>query len=245
MEKKLYENDERFSAYFAEQNELRQQVIKENCLPGAIRFVAGVDVAYNEEKQRMIGAIVVLEKSTLEVVDEAYHEMDITFPYVPGLFSFREIPPLMEAYTRLQIKPDVIVCDGQGIAHPKGVGMATHLGIKLDVPTVGCAKKRLVGVWAKDDLREERGATVPLYSEENIVGNVLRTQHGTKPVFVSIGHKVNLDFATSLVLELCPTYRLPETTRRADHLVNSLMKQTTQSDNLEAKDNKNAPETFK
>ncbi|MBQ4914248.1 deoxyribonuclease V [Maribacter sp. MMG018] len=245
MEKDWNGNDKDLWPYLVEQNELRQQVIKENCLPGEIRFVAGVDVAYNESAHPMIGAIVVLQKDTLEVVEEAYHEMDITFPYVPGLFSFREIPPLIEAYNHLKIKPDLIVCDGHGIAHPKGVGMATHLGIKLDVPTIGCAKKRLVGVWAQEELEARRGSAVPLYSEEKIVGNVLRTQKDTKPVFVSIGHKVNLEFATSLVLELCPKYRLPETTRKADHLVNSLMKQTTESDNLDAKDNKTAPGTFK
>ncbi|SHJ98280.1 Endonuclease V [Pseudozobellia thermophila] len=175
MNKDLYENDKGLWPYFVEQNELRKEVIKENCLPNAIRFVAGVDVAYNEGEQRMIGGIVVLQKDTLEVVEESYHEMDITFPYVPGLFSFREVPPIVQAYHDLKIKPDVIVCDGHGIAHPKGVGMATHLGVKLDVPTIGCAKKRLVGVWAKEELEARRGSAVPLYSEEKIVGNVLRT----------------------------------------------------------------------
>ena len=116
--------------------------VLENNLPEKVEYIGGVDVAYNEEHKIMVGAIVVLDTQTFEIVDQATHEMSITFPYVPGLFSFREIPPILEAFRKLKIKPDIIVCDAHGIAHPKGVGMVTHLGVELDISTIGCAKKK-------------------------------------------------------------------------------------------------------
>jgi deoxyribonuclease V len=130
----------------------------------------------------------------------------------------------MEAYTQLRIKPDLIVCDAHGIAHPKHVGMATHLGIALDKPTIGCAKKRLVGQYNKDKLGDGRGSKEPLILNGETIGYALRTQNGIKPVFVSTGHKVSAQTACNWVLKLTPAYRLPETTRQADHLVNSLLK---------------------
>lgn len=172
----------------------------------------------------MIGAIVVLNAQTHEVIEQTFHEMEITFPYIPGLFSFREIPPLIEAFKKLTIKPDLIVCDAQGIAHPKGVGMATHLGIELNIPTIGCAKKRLVGSYDKTLLGLKRGDTQELIYNNVLVGKTLRTQDNTNPMYVSIGHKISLETAIDWVLKLTPDYRLPETTRQADHLVNSLLK---------------------
>jgi len=215
--------EEEYAEYYKKQDHLRNKVIKENQLPDKIVRVAGVDVAYNEESQRMIGSIVVLDAKTLAVVEQCWHEMEITFPYVPGLFSFREIPPLLEAYKKLETKPDIIVCDGQGIAHPKGVGMASHLGVELNVPTIGCAKKRLIGKWDKKQLASKRGSMQSLLLDNQEIGMVLRTQDDIKPVFVSIGHKVDLTTATNWVLQLAPKYRLPETTRQADQLVNRLL----------------------
>lgn len=230
MENGIYKGNADFLPYFIEQNEMSEKVITEDCLPERINLIGGVDVAYNEDQQKMIGAIVVLNSKTLEVVEESYHEMNITFPYVPGLFSFRETPPIIEAFNKLTIKPEIIVCDGHGIAHPKGVGMATHLGIKLNIPTIGCAKKRLVGIWNKEELATQKGSHVPLKWEGGEIGKVLRTRNEVKPVFVSIGHKVNLESATSIVLSLCSNYRLPETTRKSDQLVNKLMKERTEID---------------
>lgn len=224
MKEDTYKENKDFSAYYIQQLELSKLVIEENKF-NEIKNIAGVDVAYNDKSQRMVGAIVVLNAETLEVVEKSWHEMDITFPYVPGLFSFREIPPILEAYKKLKIKPDLIVCDGHGIAHPKGIGMATHLGIELDVPTIGCAKKRLVGFYDKEKLGLERESQHALFWNNKKVGVALRTQSDTKPMFVSLGHKINLETAVDWVLKLCSKYRLPETTRQADQLVNKIMKE--------------------
>lgn len=213
-----------FSYFYEQQTALSRQVVKEDDLR-QINFIGGADVAYNELEQRMVGAIVVLDANTLEVVDRAYQEMDISFPYVPGLFSFREVPPLVAAYQKLSVKPDLIVCDGHGIAHPKGVGMASHLGIALDIPTIGCAKSRLVGTY--DAVGAKRGAFSALLFDEKEIGRVLRTQDNINPMFVSIGHKVSLDTACAWVLKLCSQYRQPETTRQADALVRTVMKEIT------------------
>lgn len=224
MTNEIFNSNPEFEIYYDLQNELREKVITDDQLPKIIQFIAGVDVAYNDAKDNMVGAIVVLNAQTHEVVEKVYHEMEIAFPYVPGLFSFREIPPLIEAYKKLTVKPDLIVCDAQGIAHPKGVGMATHLGIELDIPTIGCAKKRLVGIYDKTLLGSERGNTQELIYDNNLVGKVLRTQNNTNPMYISIGHKISLETATNWILKLTPSYRLPETTRQADHLVNSILK---------------------
>lgn len=224
MNNELFNEEQEFKQYYDLQNNLRDKVIKQDQLPEIIKYIAGVDVAYNDGSDKMIGAIVVLNAQTHEVVEQAFHEMEITFPYIPGLFSFREIPPLIEAFKKLTIKPDLIVCDAQGIAHPKGIGMATHLGIELDVPTIGCAKKRLVGSYDKVTLGLKRGDTQELIYDNVLVGKALRTQDDTNPMYVSIGHKISLETAIDWILKLTPDYRLPETTRQADHLVNSLLK---------------------
>jgi deoxyribonuclease V len=221
---KIHEDRTGFGYFYALQEELGQRVITENEL-GVVTYVAGADVAYNETAQRMAGALVVLDVRTLEVVDQAVHEMEITFPYVPGLFSFREVPPLLEAYRKLKIKPDLIVCDGHGVAHPKGAGLASHLGIELDVPTIGCAKNKLIGAY--QGLGDDRGAYASLMVGEKEIGRVLRTQKHIKPMFVSIGHKVSLDAACDWVLKLCPKYRQPETTRKANELANEILKERT------------------
>ena len=233
MKEGWYDNESDILPFYILQNELREKVIKKDILTKPVKLIAGVDVAYNEKEWRMVAAIVVFDYETFEIVEESTHEMDINFPYIPGLFSFREIPPIIEAYKKLVNKPDIIICDGHGIAHPKGVGMATHLGIELDIPTIGCGKSRLIGVWNKEDLDSERGSIQPLIWEEGIIGNVLRTQKDIKPVFVSIGHKVGLETATETTLKMCQKYRLPETTRRADHIVNTIMREKTEVDFLD------------
>ncbi|QMW07212.1 deoxyribonuclease V [Spirosoma foliorum] len=224
--KPYYEGDWDIIPYYNLQNELRTKVIQTDQLPSSVRYVAGADVAYNELERRVVAGIVVMDAQTLEVVDQALHEDDVNFPYIPGLFSFREVPPLVEAYKKLSIKPDLIVCDGHGIAHPKGVGMACHLGIELNVPTIGCAKSRLVGFFEPVDL--QRGSFSPLIWDSQAVGIALRTQDAINPVFVSVGHKVSLETAREWVLRLTPQYRLPETTRAVDQLVNRVMKERTE-----------------
>ena len=222
MKEKKMENKFDTAPYVRIQEQLRNQVVKKDQLPKVVRYIAGTDVAYDEAQHTMVGAFVILDAVTLEVVEQAHHLMEITFPYIPGLFSFREIPALREAYKKLKIKPDLVVCDAQGIAHPKGVGMATHLGIELDVPTIGCAKKRLVGEYDRAAVGNQRGDIYPLMVDGHQVGAALRTQKDIKPMFVSIGHKVSLATAIDWVLKLTPKYRLPETTRQADQLVNRL-----------------------
>jgi len=206
-----------------EQKRLRQHVITEDDLPDPIKTIAGVDVAYEKEGDRVVAAISVLNADTLEIIETAVATETVSFPYIPGLFSFRELPPVLSAFKKLYIKPDLLVCDGQGFAHPRRFGLACHLGIILDIPTIGCAKKRLHGEFEMPG--DKRGDVSPLSDGEDIIGHALRTQDEIKPVFVSIGHKVSLKTATDIVLKLCPKYRLPETTRTADHAVNMAMKQ--------------------
>ena len=213
-----------YSEYFQLQENMKTLVDKSDNFNDKIEYVAGVDVAYNEESNTMIGAIVVLDYKSFEVIDSSYHIMEITFPYVPGLFSFREIPSIIHAYHKLSIKPDIIVCDGQGIAHPKGVGMATHLGINLQVPTIGCAKKRLYGEYTEQNIGNTKGDFEYLKSNDNVIGAVLRTKDNVKPMFVSIGHRVSLKSSIAIINYLTPRFRLPETTRKSDQLVNKLLK---------------------
>lgn len=220
----------KYEEYYIKQEELSKEVIVENQLPPSIKYVAGTDVAYNDKADMTIGAIVVLDAITLQVVDSAVHEMHIVFPYITGLFSFREVPPLLEAYEKLKVKPDLIICDAQGIAHPRKFGMACHLGIELDIPTIGCGKTRLTGSYNKEQMGRKRGDTQNLILRKEIVGKVLCTRDNTNPLFVSIGHKIDLDTAVEWVLKVAPKYRLTETTRQADKLVNRLLKERLSDD---------------
>lgn len=189
----------------------------------SIHTIAGVDVAYNEQSSEVVGAITVLDAKTFDVLEIQTSIEPISFPYIPGLFSFREVPPLLNAYNKLTVTPDLIVCDGHGLAHPRRFGLACHLGVTLDIPTIGCGKTKLLGEF--NELEKHRGATSALIDDDEIIGKVLRTQDNIKPVYVSIGHKVSLDTAVEWVLKLTPKYRLPETTRQADQLVNKTLKE--------------------
>jgi len=159
------------------------------------------------------GAVVVLSYPELELVETRVVEGKVDFPYVPGLLSFREAPLTLAAFERLDIAPDLVLFDGQGIAHPRRLGLASHLGLFLDIPTIGCAKSRLCGHY--DTLGLEPGGYAELVDGEEIIGAALRTKAGTKPVYVSIGHKVNLKSAINWVMRCCRGYRLPEPTRLA------------------------------
>lgn len=186
---------------------------------GPVRRVAGVDVAYEKDGDRLFAAVVVLDAHTLEVVDEATCAERARFDYVPGLFSFRELPPVVRCFEALAA-PDLVVCDAHGRAHPRRFGLACHLGVLFDVPAIGCAKTRLVGT--HEPVAELRGSHAALEHEGETVGSVLRTRDGVKPVFVSVGHRVGLATARAWILRLAPRYRLPETTRMADQRVNAL-----------------------
>lgn len=177
------------------------------------KVAAGLDVAYTSD--RFIATAVCVDIATLDIVDSAVHHGVADFPYVPGLFSFRELPALLPALAKLRVTPDVLVCDGQGLAHPRRFGLACHIGVQTGLPSIGVSKQALGQYEAPGP---HRGDWKPLVDNGETVGRALRTQHGVKPVFVSIGHRIDLDTATELTLKLSPRYRLPETTRAADHL---------------------------
>jgi deoxyribonuclease V len=183
---------------------------------GRVRTVAGVDVGYDDASGRARAAVAVLSVPDLAPVGQAIAHVRVRFPYVPGLLSFREIPAVLAALRRLRMAPDLILCDGQGIAHPRRFGIASHLGLLLDRPTIGVAKTRLVGEHRAPPAR--RGAWMPLVDAGEVIGAVLRTRAGVKPLYVSIGHRVSLETAVRWVMACVTRYRLPETTRRAHQL---------------------------
>jgi deoxyribonuclease V len=203
------------------QTELARAVEKEDRLAGDVRYVAGVDVAYEKDDgDRIFGAVVVIDLATSETVATSTCQGTVKFPYVPGLFAFRELPHLLKAFEQLERTPDLVICDGQGIAHPRRCGLASHLGVLLDVPTVGCGKTRFIGEFEEPGV--ERGSASPLCDDREVIGSVLRTQHGVKPLFVSIGHRVTLETSERWILQLADRYRQPEPIRRANELVNKL-----------------------
>lgn len=203
------------------QRELATKVIKEDQL-NTINLVAGVDVAYQKEDDKLVAAVVILDANTLRLVETVTVSDTAQFPYIPGLFSFRELPPLIKAFAKLNHKPDMVVCDGQGLAHPRRFGLACHLGLIFDLPTIGCGKTRLIGNAEEPELN--RGAMAPLIDNGEVVGKVVRTQDNVQPIYVSIGHKISLATACQWILKLAPSYRLPETTRLADQTVNRALK---------------------
>lgn len=185
-----------------------------------IETVAGLDVAYSRGSPRIWAAALVFSFPQLILVEEKWVEGNACFPYIPGLLSFREIPLLLEAVHGLESEVDVFLCDGQGIAHPRGFGLASHLGLLLDKPSVGCAKSRLVGDFSEPG--ENKGDYAPLLYKGRMIGVVLRTRRGVKPLFVSQGNKITLDESLWIVLACCGKYRMPEPTRRAHLLVTRL-----------------------
>jgi deoxyribonuclease V len=205
------------------QEQLRSQVITSDDI-GEVRAVAGVDAGYEPDSDagmatdRVLAraAVVVLEYPSLRPLDYAIARSQATFPYVPGFLSFREAPAVIAAIEQLRVRPDLLICDGQGIAHPRRFGIACHLGLLTGIPAIGCAKSLLVGRHAP--VPDERGASVPLIHQREQVGVALRTRPGTKPLFISIGHRISLATAIEYVMSCTTKYRLPETTRAADGL---------------------------
>jgi deoxyribonuclease V len=195
------------------QRELAGRVIEQDRLP-PVHFVAGVDVGFEGESNRTArAAVVVLNFPALQPVDYAIARAPVAFPYIPGLLSFRELPVVLSALEQLKIVPDVFVVDGHGRSHPRRMGIACHLGVLLDLPTIGCAKSILCG--KADEPANRVGAQSPLMDGAEQIGAALRTRAGAKPVYISIGHLVSLDRAVDVVRQCCTRYRLPETTRYA------------------------------
>jgi deoxyribonuclease V len=187
------------------------------------RTVAGIDCAFSRDKKRIGAIIVVLEYPALRVVETVSAADDAGFPYIPGLLSFREAPVCLAAAAKLRTAPDCFLIDGQGIAHPRRLGLAAHLGLFLDRPTIGCAKSRLIGTF--DPPAIERASRTPLMDGEETIGAVLRTRTGVKPIFVSVGHKCTLEDAIRITLACTPKYRIPEPTRLAHHEITKLKPQ--------------------
>ena len=203
------------------QKSLRERVRLEP-LTREIGTVAGADISFNKYSPVLYAGIVVLRLPSLEVLEEVGVVGETKFPYVPGLLSFRESPPLLEAWGKLKIEPDAVMFDGQGIAHPRRVGIASHVGLLLNRPTFGCAKSILVG--RHEELAEERGSWQPLVDPKNkeTIGAALRTKTRVQPIYVSPGHLIDLAGAIDLTLRADGGYRQPEPTRRAHNLVNAL-----------------------
>jgi deoxyribonuclease V len=199
---------------YAIQDRLRPLVDLTDRGPTAPRTVAGLDVAYAADGDRLAAAVVVLDARTLAVVEESVVLDQAAFGYVPGLFAFRELPALLGALARLADAPDLLICDGHGLAHPRRFGLACHLGVLTGLPLIGVAKTPLVGRWEQPG--QSRGDAADLRDAGDVIGRVLRTRDGVKPVFVSVGHRMSLDNACARVLALTSRYRLPETTRLAD-----------------------------
>ncbi|MDH2392840.1 endonuclease V [Streptomyces sp. HNM0663] len=206
------------AAALAVQDRLRARVILDEPGPpvGEGR-VTGVDVAYDDERDIVAAAAVVLDAAGLDVVEEATAVGRVAFPYIPGLLAFREIPAVLAALSSLSGEPGLVVCDGYGVAHPRRFGLASHLGVLTGLPTLGVAKNPFV--FSYDAPGPRRGDSAPLLAEDGEeVGRALRTRDGVKPVFVSAGHRVTLDAACAHTLHLARRFRIPESTRRADTL---------------------------
>jgi deoxyribonuclease V len=192
-------------------------LVREVPLGCAPRVVAGLDAAFSRDDRRCLAAVVVWDMRAQTVIEQHVAVRPLTFPYVPGLLSFREGPAVLAALRQLRTPPDVLISDGHGLAHPRRFGIACHVGVILNRPTIGCAKSRLIGSHREPGSR--RGSAAPLLDDGEMIGGVLRTQDGINPVFVSVGHLIDLRTAQRIVLACAIRYRLPEPTRLADQLV--------------------------
>jgi deoxyribonuclease V len=205
------------------QRELAEKVVLGDCLPRPVRTVAGVDVSYEKHGELFFAGVVVLSLPEFQVIEEVTASGRVTFPYIPGLLSFRELPVILDAFRALRTAPEAILVDGQGIAHPRGLGIASHLGLWLNLPTVGCAKSRLCGEHPEPGCK--RGDMAPLLVGGARAGVVLTTRDGVKPLYISPGHLTDIDSAARLTLACCARYRMPEPTRLAHHLTNRVRRE--------------------
>ena len=206
------------------QEQLRQQVICEDRF-GTIRYVAGTDVAFDKSTNLAFAAVVILELSTLSLVEQVSASLPIVFPYVPGYLSFREVPVICRALEKVCQVPDLILCDGQGYAHPWRFGLACHLGVLTDKPCIGVAKSRLLGTHRR--VPNAKGHWVSLMHNEERIGAVLRSRKNVNPIYISLGHRISLASAIGYVKRCTTRYRLPDTARKADWLAGNYGQPTT------------------
>src|SRR6266487_876211 len=215
--KQLHEWNLQQSEAIALQRELAKRVIREDRLQ-ELHHIGGVDMALNEESGMARAAVVLLSYPALEIEERHVYEEPVRMPYIPGLLSFREAPCILGAFNLLKQQPDLVMVDGQGIAHPRRLGIASHLGLWLELPTIGCAKSILTGAYDKAALSEEAGAYVPLTYKKEVIGAVVRTRTRVNPMIISPGHMISLETSIKYVLACSKGYRLPEPTRLADKL---------------------------
>lgn len=199
------------------QKELARRIIREDHL-GEVHTIAGVDMAINEQNGMARAAVVLLSFPALEILEQHVYEEPVRMEYIPGLLSFREIPAIIGAFDQLKQRPGLVMVDGQGIAHPRRLGIAAHLGLWLDLPTIGCAKSILRGHYDEAKLGEEAGSWLPLVDRGETIGAAVRTRARVKPMIISPGHRISLESSIRYVLECARGYRLPEPTRLADKL---------------------------
>jgi len=203
------------------QRELQTRLIlHDEDLPDTIQTIAGADISYSRNSNLFFAVVVILKFPTMEIIEQQSSCRTVDFPYIPGLLTFREGPVLLETFSKLHSIPDVIIFDGHGISHPRGMGLASHMGLFLNIPSIGCAKTRLVGSY--NETGDEPGSHSSLVYDDEIRGAVLRTKKNVKPVFVSQGHKIGLERAIEIILLCCKGYRLPEPTRNAHLAVNRI-----------------------
>lgn len=226
--RKLYESDPPdYSDAIVIQRELRDKVISTNGFD-SIKTVAGADLAILKDQNKLVCGIKVFSYPELVEVESACEVVDENFPYIPGLLAFREGPAIIKTYNKLKQKPDVLILDGQGIAHPRGLGIACYVGVLLDIPTMGIGKKKLYGTYSQPE--DIPGAYESLFSKNGEqIGVALRTKSRTKPVFISIGHKIDLSTSLSIANKCCRGYKVPEPTRLADKYVAELKKEFAKS----------------
>ncbi len=189
-------------------------------LAGSIKTIAGADISFNKFSKTVCAGLVVLALPSLDVIEEVCVVSETSFPYVPGLLSFREAPSVLEAWAKLKTEPDAVMFDGHGLAHPRRIGIASHVGLIIERPTLGCAKSVLVGKYEEPE--KMRGAWTEMIDKGETIGAALRTKTNVQPIFVSVGHLIDLAGAIALTLQCDGGYRQPEPTRRAHHLVNAL-----------------------
>lgn len=198
------------------QKELAARVIRVGSLPN-IKLVAGADLAFSPDRTKCVAGVVIWDMRTNTVVEQRVAVRPVRFPYVPGLLSFREAPAVLAAIRMIRMQPDVFMFDGQGYAHPRRFGLACHLGVQIDRPSIGCAKSVLIGRYR--NLARAKGSTAPMIDNHERVALALRSRDSVKPVYVSVGHLLSLEAAAKITLACCTRFRLPEPTRLADKLV--------------------------
>ena len=197
--------------------------VKQVPIKRKIKKICGLDISCSKKSDMLYATTVILDSKNLTILETSSNKGKATFPYIPGLLSFREIPLLRQCLLKLKNQPDIIIADGQGIAHPRKFGLASHIGILYNIPSIGCAKSVLVGEYKQ--LKSKKGSTSPLIYKGETIGTALRTKNNVKPVFVSVGNLITIQNAVRITLDCCTKYRIPEPTRQAHILVNNLRKE--------------------